>query len=185
MSHWFHIRGMVTVEPFGRSQPEKRYILESVLNHLPVVQGSEGGMMVSIIQRPGFDVSSSHDEYDCQTDNGINTYDPDIRSRRNGWYQTQSEYILVLDGDLRDVYWDEGIKMLTKWLCRLSSRMFMNDIMLKCYDGWYEKVFNNYRPFYEMMVEPSWYSNGKTTNWFEHLAWKNEDNPYDQESNEK
>ena len=178
MSSWFHIRGMVTVSPFGRTQPEKRYTLESVLAHLPVVQGSEGGMNVHIIQREGYNIFSSHDEYDCRTNNAIDSYDNDIKSRKHGHYQTQDKYILVLDGDLRDVYWDEGVKMLTKWLCRLSSRVGMDDIMLKYFDGWQTRRIFDFRPFDAMMVEPSWMNDGQTTNWCEHLMWKPKDNPY-------
>ena len=51
MSSWTYINGTVTVHPMGRTQPEKRYILETVLNHLPRVTGSEGDMDVYIIQK--------------------------------------------------------------------------------------------------------------------------------------
>ena len=46
MSSWTYINGTVTVCPMGRTQPEKRYILETVLNHLPRVTGSGGDMDV-------------------------------------------------------------------------------------------------------------------------------------------
>lgn len=46
MSYWTYINGTITVSPMGRTQPEKRYILETVLNHLPRVTGSEGDMNV-------------------------------------------------------------------------------------------------------------------------------------------
>ena len=184
MSHWFHIRGMITVCPFGRSQHEKRYVLDSVLAHLPVVQGSEGGMHVHVVQRSGTTYSSSLDEYDCHTNNGIDIWDYDIRSYE-GWFLSQREYILVLEADLRDVYWSEGVRMLTKWLCRLSSRIGMDDIMLKCYDGWNTKRFFDPEPFDKMMTDPSWWDSpdrwappGVTQNWCEHLMWKPEDNPY-------
>lgn len=44
MSCWTKIRGYVEVEPFGRTQEEKEFILKTVLNHLPLVSGSESRM---------------------------------------------------------------------------------------------------------------------------------------------
>jgi hypothetical protein len=40
--------------PKGTSQEEKEYILKNTLNHLPVVDGSEGKMQVCINQKDGF-----------------------------------------------------------------------------------------------------------------------------------
>ena len=59
MSWWTYINGTITVEPMGRTQAEKRYILETVLNHLPIVTGSERDMEVHIIQKDGHNSSSS------------------------------------------------------------------------------------------------------------------------------
>ena len=55
MSHWSYIQGVITVQPMGQTQPQKRYILETVLNHLPRVTGSEGDMDVYITQLNGHD----------------------------------------------------------------------------------------------------------------------------------
>lgn len=41
MSWWTHINDTITASPMGRTQAEKRYILETVLDHLPLVTGSE------------------------------------------------------------------------------------------------------------------------------------------------
>lgn len=63
MSSWTYINGTITAEPLGRTQAEKRYILETVLNHLPRVTGSKGDMDVYIIQKNGYNSSLSHDEF--------------------------------------------------------------------------------------------------------------------------
>lgn len=42
------ISGVVTVSVVGRTQPEKRYILETVLDHLPEIRASFGGCMKPI-----------------------------------------------------------------------------------------------------------------------------------------
>ena len=62
MSWWTYINGTIEVRPMGRTQAEKRYILETVLNHLPLVTGSERDMNVYIIQENGTNSSSSCDE---------------------------------------------------------------------------------------------------------------------------
>ena len=49
MSVWTSIRGIIEVNPIGRTQAEKRYILETVLAHLPVITGSEEDMHLSLI----------------------------------------------------------------------------------------------------------------------------------------
>lgn len=51
MSHWTYVSGLIRVSPTGRTQPEKRYVLETVLEHLPAVSGSEGYMDTYIIQK--------------------------------------------------------------------------------------------------------------------------------------
>lgn len=50
MSYWTYVNGTVIVSPMGRTQAEKRYILDTVLSHLPRVTGSEGDMNVYVIQ---------------------------------------------------------------------------------------------------------------------------------------
>ena len=94
MSWWTHINGTILVSPMGRSQPEKRYILDTVLEHLPRVTGSEGDMEVYVQQRAGHNSSSSHDEFGMRTNNlrdwnGRKTF-------RNGWHETQDQYIITV-----------------------------------------------------------------------------------------
>ena len=64
MSYWTYINGVIDVSPWGRSQAEKRYILDTVLSHLPKVTGSERDMNIYVIQKSGFNESSSHDEFE-------------------------------------------------------------------------------------------------------------------------
>ncbi len=45
MSWWTYVNGTV-VHPMGRTQTEKRYILDTVLAHLPLVTGSEEDMNI-------------------------------------------------------------------------------------------------------------------------------------------
>ena len=85
MSYWTYINGTITVCPMGRTQLEKRYILETVLSHLPRVTGSEGDMNTYIIQKNGYSGSYSCDEFGQVTNNLTDWYG---NKSRNGWLQT-------------------------------------------------------------------------------------------------
>lgn len=74
MSWWSYIHGTIVVSPTGRTQAEKRYVLDTVLDHLPQVTGSEGDMNVYVIQKNGHNSSCSHDEFGQRTNNLIDRY---------------------------------------------------------------------------------------------------------------
>lgn len=48
MSHWTYIHGAIEVHVPGRTQAECTYVLQTVLNHLPKVYGSEGDMEIYV-----------------------------------------------------------------------------------------------------------------------------------------
>ena len=182
MSYWTHIDGKIIVSPMGRTQAEKRYILETVLNHLPLVTGSEGDMNVYIIQKNGTNCSSSCDEYGQMSNNLIDSYG---NHNRNGWLEVQEEYILVIDEALRDRRFNETFREFMKWLCRLSKRVWVKDVLVRInndYDKQY--VINEFgfdSPYSNMEEYPSWSkgSDGEPC-WCEHLMWeraKNSDYP--------
>lgn len=164
MSYWTHISGTVRVSPMGRTQAEKRYILDTILDHLPRVTGSEEDMHVTVIQRHGYDSSSSHDEFG-------------MMARHKGpeyWIDQQSEYILVLEGDLRDRIFDETLRELNKWLNRLAKRAVIEDILVRVTGEWdKELIISNPEPYHHMFEWPSWCkeSNGEPC-WCEYLMWE-------------
>lgn len=53
MSSWTYVRGSITVDVPGRTQPEIEYILKTVIDHLPLVTGSEENMFVNIMKCNG------------------------------------------------------------------------------------------------------------------------------------
>lgn len=64
MSMWTHLQGVIEVRPMCRTDIESRYILETVLAHLPKVTGSERDMRINIVQ-PDFTAKSySEHTYD-------------------------------------------------------------------------------------------------------------------------
>ena len=172
MSWWSYVNGTITVRPMGNTQAEKRYVLETILNHLPLVTGSERDMNVYIVQKEGANSSNSCDEYGEQTNNLIDRYGN--HSYEHGWLRVQDTYILVVNGSFRDRYFHETFREFMNWLCRLCKRIWVTDILVRISD--YEKEYliddscDISSPYYQMNEAPSWCeeSNGEPC-WCEHL----------------
>lgn len=181
MSKWTYIRGTILVEPMGRTEPEREYILKTVLEHLPRVHGSEGNMQVLISQPGGHNFSTSHDEFDIF----IPTY-YDEREHQ------QTQYILTLYGNLRDTVFSETVRNLSKFLSRLSKRVPVDDILIRVDDGGFwghygnKLIISNPEPYSDMFETPSWnwdreyklpcfapMYNDPNGNWCEYLLWEN------------
>ena len=170
MSAWTYINGTITLSPMGRTQAEKRYILDTVLGHLPQVTGSERDMNAYLIQKNGYNSISSHDEYGYRTDNLVGSYG--CKNRHDGSLKVQEQYILVVDGSLRDREFHETLKEFINYLCRLSSRIAIEDVFIKinAYDR--EKIITNKDDVFSNLYEyPSWSRGGEKDNynWCEHL----------------
>lgn len=167
MSNWIHIAGIITVCPFGRTQAEKQYILDTVLAHLPKVTGDEEDMNVYTIKRKGYNSTSNVDEFDNFSNLGnkyLNSY----------IFKTQDYYNVIVDGDLRGRLLNDTIKEFNNWLCRLAKRLYVNDVIVKITEDFTEKeiIINNNTKCYSYMFEdPSWISNGKSYNWCEFLMF--------------
>ena len=173
MSSWTYITGTITVSPIGRTQAEKRYILDTVLAHLPIVSGSEKDMDVYVIQKNGHNSSSSHDEFGERTNNLVDWYGNRTRSR--GMLRTQDEYILVVDAALRDREFDETYREFIKWLVRLGKRVMIDNVLVQIsgYDkstiikdhcSW-QNVFDN------LFENPSWTNDDGEVNWCEYMLY--------------
>ena len=183
MSYWTYINGTITVRPMGRTQPEKRYILETVLNHLPRVTGSEGDMDVYIIQKNGYNSSCSCDEFGEVTNNLVDRYG--YKSRSRGWLQTQDEYILVVNAALRDREFEQTYKEFMKWFVRLCKRVGCEDVLveIKGYDKStvikdrnIQREKYSYKSVFDGLFEdPSWCNDNKDgykePNWCEFMMW--------------
>lgn len=176
MSYWTEVNGTITVAPMGRTQSEKRYILETVLDHLPRVTGSEGDMDVYVIQKNGFDCSSSHTEFGEWGG---------YKNWKTLSTEMQSEYILVVNAALRDREFEQTYREFMKWLVRLCKRVGCEDVLVevKGYDkstiiknrNIQRKKYSFKSVFDDLFEEPSWYNrkNGehKEPNWCEYLMY--------------
>lgn len=174
MSYWTYINGNITVSPMGRTQAEKRYILETVLDHLPFVTGSEKNMDVYVIQKNGYNSSSS-----CTEFGEYGGY----RNWKTLSTEVQDNYILVVDASLRDREFEQTYKEFQKWLCRLAKRVDVDDVLVKVCG--YEKSAIIQNPqlkgkqswetvYGQMNEKPTWcYDDGEIhePNWCEYLMW--------------
>lgn len=174
MSYWTYINGNITVSPMGRTQAEKRYILETVLDHLPFVTGSEKNMDVYIIQKNGYNSLSSHTEF-----GEYGGY----RNWKTLSTEVQDKYILVVDVSLRDREFEQTYKEFQKWLCRLAKRVDVDDVLVEVCG--YEKsaIIQNPRlkgkqsletVYGQMNERPTWCYNDDEIhepNWCEYLMW--------------
>lgn len=178
MSHWTHINGMIKVSPLGRTQPEKRYILDTVLEHLPLVTGSEGDMETYVIQKNWYNSSCSCDEFNNCTNLGVVDSSNSLRHDRNrGWFRTQDTYFVVVEGDFRDRKFNQTLNEFNKWINRLSKRVLVEDVLVRLYDDCgNERIFTNKNDTYsEMFVYPIWSfakEDGDENNWCEYLMWR-------------
>lgn len=136
MSKWTRVVGAVVVNAPGDSQHACRFVVDGVLAHLPKVTGSERDMGVYVTQQEGRDVSSSIDEF-------------------GDWVETewQSTYVISLYGALRDRTFDETLRELSAFLCRLAKRLDVWDISVTVSGDTEEyahksHTFDDYLPFY-------------------------------------
>lgn len=178
MSDWTYVNGIVTVRPMGRTQAEMRYILETVLDHLPLVTGSEKDMNIYIIQKNGYNSSSSHTEFGEWGG---------YRHWKTLSTETQDEYILVVNGSFRDRMFDQTYREFQKWLCRLAKRVDIKDVLVEV-KGWKrsELIRNLWvnkgreTTYGQMFEEPSWCNKTGEPTWCEYLMYdtaKNSDYP--------
>lgn len=174
MSYWTYVSGNIVVSPMGRTQAEKRYILETVLDHLPFVTGSESNMSVYIIQKDGYNSSSSHTEFGEWGG---------YRNWKTLSTEVQDKYILVVDGSLRDREFEQTYKEFQKWLCRLSKRVDVEDVLVEIKGYEHSAIIRNsniqgkrsWETVYGQMNEkPTWCYNDNEIhepNWCEYLMW--------------
>lgn len=186
LSSWTYITGTITVSPIGRTQAEKRYILDTVLAHLPIVSGSEKDMDVYVIQKNGYNGSSSCDEFGERTNNLVDWHGNRTRSR--GMLRTQDEYILVVDAALRDREFDETYREFIKWLVRLGKRVMIDNVLVQI--SGYDKStiikdhcvqnekYSYQNVFFNLFEDTSWIRDDGEVNWCEYMLYSRAKNSF-------
>lgn len=171
MSRWTYINGEVKVSPMGRTLEEQEYILKTVLNHLPIVTGSETSMRVDIV-RLGHTCNSSHDEL------GNNYSRPNLEGEweRYFWHKSNYAFKLVLTSALRDTSLGEIYKLFWKWLVRLSKRVYVDYILVDINDYCNHRIIHYPDGLHDLFETPTWANEKKNIedvepNWCEYLMW--------------
>lgn len=149
MSWWTYINGMIMVEPAGCTQPEKRYILETILDHLPKVTGSEEDMKIHIVQKEGYSGSANFNEF--------------FETVHRGDFKIQDCYYLILEGQFRDRMYEQTFRELNRFLNRLAKRVYVDDILIRLTGFDKETIISNSIPYQDMYEtgsdegEPAWW----------------------------
>lgn len=152
MSSWTYVQGLIELDVPGRTQAEKNYILQTVIDHLPKVTGSEKSMNIYTIQTAGHDSWQNFDEFYNRVED----------------FRTQSRYFLVLDGNLRDRYYKDTFKELNKFLNRLGKRLMVDSVYVRLYNYEHSHIFTNKNNCYGKMFE-------NDNPWYNYLMWEFED----------
>lgn len=152
MSSWTYVQGLIELDVPGRTQAEKNYILQTVIDHLPKVTGSEKSMNIYTIQTAGHDSWQNFDEFYNRVED----------------FRTQSRYFLVLDGNLRDRHYKDTFKELNKFLNRLAKRLIVDSVYVRLYDYNHSYIFTNKNDCYGKMFE-------NDDPWYNYLMWEFED----------
>lgn len=153
MSLWTNVSGIIEVSPWGCTQSEKRYVLETTLDHLPRVTGSEENMRIHIVQEAGYSGSANFNEF--------------LESIPGEDFKMQDRYYLVLEGRLRDRVYEQTLRELTKFLNRLAKRVQVTDILVKLKDASFvnrRTIISNPAPYIDMFEDDS--------PWCEYLFWE-------------
>lgn len=152
MSMWTYVRGLIELDVPGRTQAEKDYILQTVIDHLPKVTSSERGMDIHIVQAYGHNMWSNCDEL------GNPVFD----------FKTQSRYFLVLDGSFRDRRYEDTFKELNKFLNRLAKRLRVDSAYVQLNDygiNYNSYTFTNKNNCYGNMFDSE-------NPWYDYLMWE-------------
>lgn len=123
MSYWTYVNGLVQVSVPGRTQKEKEYLVDTVLNHLPLITGSEGPCHTHLVQAYGQNSHSNVDEF-LNRSNLLPDHYGTVGTC-NGWLGTQDTYYVVVEGALRDRMFPETARETAAWISRLSKRLLV------------------------------------------------------------
>lgn len=159
MKNWTHISGTILVNPLGDSQPEKRYILEMILRHLPKLDG-----YVYVVPAKGFESSQNFDDFGCQS-NLLSSFEDKLLKQ-------QDTYILVVDCHIGEGEFSEIVRCFMKWLCRLAKRIFISYITIRIEDDDRDYIFTDDSALRRLYEWPSWANNERKPSWGEAFMYE-------------
>ena len=160
MSMWTYITGVVRVSTPARTTEQAEYIVKNVLNHLPQVTGSEENMRVIISQSGHGRTSQGWDEFGHKTNNLI-----------EGYLCIYDEFLLTVEGCLRDRRVKQTHREFIRWLCRMAKRISVDDICVKISDHVHEEILiTDASPFTKMYeIPPRWVEQIAGSEWWKEI----------------
>lgn len=157
MSCWTYVLGTIKVNPMGRTEAESEYILRTVLSHLPEVSGSEGPMETYINKLEGHNCSANHDEFFNRSNLGSGIH--------GNMFHMQEDFLITVNGALRDREFLETVKEFAKWMTRFSKRCLIKECLVRVVGYNEDKIFTNDYDSFSDLYE--W-----DNNWSDYLRWE-------------
>ena len=99
------------------------------------------------------------------------------RESEFGLFECQTQLLITVNGDLRDVGFERALRDTTKMLSRLSSRLWVTDCLLSVSCDYEDKKF--------IFSDPQWVLEREVTDWARNLAWKYTDDSSKEEHYEQ
>lgn len=132
MSVWSYVRGCVWVQVPGRTQCECDYVIKSVLNHLPLVSGSESDTYLQPVEANVDLHFSRFDDFGRPSNILINNKETNFHSR-SGSFVVCNTYAIVVSGNLRDRSFEETVRNTEKLIVRLGKRLYVQHLHVLVY----------------------------------------------------
>lgn len=156
MSIWSFVSGVIEVETFANSDAEAMFLAQTVVNHLPRIDGASGCAKFYLNKVDECGSSSNVDEFGRRSN---------LRRGENrfGLFEWQSRILITVNGALQDSDFGHALKDTIKMLSRLSSRLWVMNclISVSSKDG-NQLVIHN----------PSWVLNRERSDWVDKLRIK-------------
>lgn len=146
MSLWTHVQGFIKIDTFQHSNTDTIHFAQKIVDHLPRITGSEGNADYYVILPNGYNQRSSTDEYDQYSNLGeLQFYKRKCTSGLKYMYdfKTQSQAIIIIDGDLRDRVMMQTYKEVVHVLNRIASRASIRSCVVNISDWYEEKTIVN------------------------------------------
>ena len=129
-------------------------------------------MQVYVIQESGHTIVSTHDEFIQKTNNLRQIGWDCMTHSRHGFMYIQSQYLLVVDGALRNRDFETTYREFMKWITRLAKRVSVDDVLVRVYDENKSSLVNDCGERFLAMYElPSWARGDGHSNWTEYMMW--------------
>ena len=143
MSNWVNIQGVINVCVKGKTNHEILYIINEIVDYLPIVRGSERDMDIKIVPLYAT-YSRSDDKY------GNDRHDI---LYRESWREIITNYQLVINGDLRDTKFKIALKELSKTLTRLSNKCCIDNILISISENGHKKyIISEEKSYFENYI---------------------------------